>query len=232
LSHDRITFAMTSLPAPEALLFDLDGTLVDTVGTRVASWIDIFKEEGIPADPEFVAPLMGSDGRFAVQRVAEEAGITIDAARVADIDDRAGARFSQLNRSPRALPGVAALVAHLEANGISWAVATSSQPGQVQASIDALGLATAPMVTDGSHVAHAKPAPDLLLSAAKQMGRQPVGIWYIGDAKWDMLAAAAAGMTAIAVMTGATSVDVLTESGADAVFDDLNGVLTHLEESA
>ena len=223
---------MTSLPAPEALLFDLDGTLVDTVGTRVASWIDIFEQEGIPADPDFVAPLMGSDGRFAVQRVAEEAGITIEAARAADIDDRAGVRFSELNHSPRALSGVTALVAHLDANGIAWAVATSSQPGQVQASIDALGLGRQPMVTDGSHVEHAKPAPDLLLSAARQIGREPAGIWYIGDSKWDMLAAVAAGMPAIAVLTGATSAEVLTEAGADAVFDDLNGVLGLLAGSA
>lgn len=223
---------MTSLPAPQALLFDLDGTLVDTVGTRVAAWIDIFEQEGVPADPDFVAPLMGSDGRFAIQRVAEQAGLTIDEARATDIDDRAGTRFSELNRSPAALPGVAKLVAHLEAHGIDWAIATSSQPGQVQALIDALGLSEQPMITDGSDVEDAKPAPDLLLSAAKQLEHEPAGIWYIGDSKWDMLAAAAAGMVAIAVTTGATSAEVLIESGAVAVFDDLEGLLVHLIERA
>jgi len=215
---------MTAPAAPEAFLFDLDGTLVDTLGTRVAAWLDIFEQEGIPADPEFVAPLMGSDGRFAVRQVAERAKITIDDVRIADIDDRAGVRFSELNHSPRALPGVAALLTYLGTADIAWAVATSSRPGQVQASIDALGLEVQPMVTDGSHVEHAKPAPDLLLNAAKQMGREPAGMWYVGDAKWDMLAAVAAGMTAIGVLTGATSAEILAESGATAIFADLQAL--------
>lgn len=218
----------TPLSRPKALIFDLDGTLVDTVGTRVTAWLDVFRAEGIDADPADLAPLMGSDGKLLARTVAARAGLTLDDVRAAEIDDRAGLRFGELNREPGPLPGVTELVAFLDANGIDWAVATSSQPGQVQASIDALGLDGRPRVTDGSAVEHAKPAPDLLLSSAEQLEIAPAAIWYVGDARWDMLAASAAGMTAVAVTTGATGASELREAGADVVVDDLTGVLREL----
>jgi HAD superfamily hydrolase (TIGR01509 family) len=203
-----------SLLPPRALLFDLDGTLVDTVAIRVEAWLAAFAEVGIRPRHDVVGRLMGSDGRFVAREAARLLGGTLNPEAAKALDHRAGALFGQLNASPRALPGVTALLRHLDHLGLPWAIATSSRPEQVQASIDALGLGHQPMVADGSHVAHAKPAPDLLLGAARQMGLEPSGIWYVGDSVWDMQAAVAAGMGPVGVTTGAVDAAALREAGA------------------
>ena len=95
-----------------------------------------------------------------------------------------------------------------------WLIATSSRPEQIAASVAVLGLMRPAPVVDGSRVAHAKPAPDLLLLAAAEVGVPPGACWYVGDAKWDMLAAVAAGMIPIGVTTGAVSARTLLDAGA------------------
>jgi HAD superfamily hydrolase (TIGR01509 family) len=215
-------------PAPAAFLFDLDGTLVDTVGIRVQAWTDTFPRFGIEPDPACLPPLMGSDGRLLARMVAEHAGVPLAAGVDEDIDRVAGERFSELNQHPRPLPGVAGIIGWLEEAGLRWAIATSSRPDEALASVAALGLARSPLVVDGSDVEHAKPAPDLLLKAADRLGTEPPATWYVGDSKWDMLAAVAAGMTAIGVATGATNRDELAVAGAAATFADLEELLSYL----
>ena len=202
------------LPRPAAVIFDLDGTLVDTVGTRIAAWLRVFDEEGIPADRGHVAALIGSDGRRLAREVAGAAGITLEDGRDEAIDARCGAIFAELNAQPRPLPGVHELLARLETAGVPWAIATSSRREQVAPSVDTLGLDRQPLIVDGSHVEHAKPAPDLLLLAARELRAEPPACWYVGDSTWDMLAASAAGMVPIGVTSGAVDAATLLRSGA------------------
>jgi HAD superfamily hydrolase (TIGR01509 family) len=175
---------------------------------------------------------MGADGTRVAREVAEAAGRTLDDAEALDIDHRAGAAFSRLIRDPAALPGVLELLADLDRRGIPWAIATSSRRDQVRSSVDALGLPRPPTITDGSHVRHAKPAPDLLLAAAEQAGMEPATTWYVGDSRWDMLAAVAAGMVALGVATGATDGPALRASGAERTYPDLTALRTDLAASA
>lgn len=212
---------LAQLPRPAAVVFDLDGTLVDTVETRIAAWLTIFEEEGIPADRSFVARLIGSDGRRLAREVASAAGVTLAPGRDEAIDARCGDIYASMNTDPRPLPGVDTLVGALEAGAIPWAVATSSRREQVAASIGALRLAVPPLVVDGTHVAHAKPAPDLLLLAARELGADPGRCWYVGDSTWDMLAAVAAGMVPVGVTTGAADAATLRDAGARVVVGSL-----------
>jgi HAD superfamily hydrolase (TIGR01509 family) len=205
------------LPRPAAVIFDLDGTLVDTVGARIEAWLAVFAQEGIPAGRRHVADLIGADGRRLAREVAARAGIELEPGRDEAIDARCGRIFAELNQQPRPLPGVDDLFGRLETAGIRWAIATSSRREQVTTSVDALGLATQPLIVDGSHVEHAKPAPDLLLLAARELDAEPLGCWYVGDATWDMLAAVAAGMVAIGVTTGAVDAATLRGTGASHV---------------
>jgi HAD superfamily hydrolase (TIGR01509 family) len=223
---------MTDPSPPGALIFDLDGTLVDTVGIRVQAWQDTFPLFGIDPDPAFLPHLMGSDGRLLARMVAEHAGVPLAAGVDEDIDRVAGERFSMLNQHPRPLPGVAGIIGWLEAADLPWAIATSSRPDEALASVAALGLARPPLVIDGSDVEHAKPAPDLLLKAAGKLGTDARATWYVGDSKWDMLAAVAAGMPAIGVATGATSHADLVTAGAVQAFDDLEELLVYLSAEA
>ena len=208
---------LAGLPRPAAVIFDLDGTLVDTVETRIQAWLAVFAEEGIPADRALVANLIGSDGRRLAREVAAAAGITLAPGRDETIDARCGEIYASLNTEPSSLPGADELLARLGSAGTPWAIATSSRREQVAASVSALGLSSAPLVVDGTHVLRAKPAPDLLLLTARELGLNPEGCWYVGDATWDMLAAVAAGMVAIGITTGAVGAAALRDAGATAV---------------
>lgn len=202
-------------PLPHAVLFDLDGTLVDSVETRIAAWLRTFEEVGLPATREQVAPLIGLDGKRLASEVAAVAGTPIDEPRTEEIDHLAGEIYEDLNRNPKPLPGVRRLVDAIEKRHIKWSIATSSRKAQVATSVAALGLASEPTIVDASHVKHAKPEPDLLLLAAEQLEVEPGRCWYVGDSTWDMVSAVAAGMIAIGVTVG-SAVDSVALVGAGA----------------
>jgi beta-phosphoglucomutase-like phosphatase (HAD superfamily) len=111
-----------------------------------------------------------------------------------------------------------------------WAIATSSRPEEAVASVGSLGLAHQPLVVDGSDVEHAKPAPDLLLKGAHQLAVEPDAAWYVGDSRWDMQAAVAAGMTAVGIASGATNETELAAAGAAMTFPDLEHCLTYVTD--
>jgi HAD superfamily hydrolase (TIGR01509 family) len=222
---------VTALRTAHAFLFDLDGTLVDTVGTRVEAWLETFPLFGIEPERAFLAPLMGSDGRLLARMVAEQAGVPLGPGVDVEIDRLAGERFGELNAHPRSLPAATEILGHLDAAGLPWAIATSSRPDEALASLAALGLSRRPLVVDGGDVEHAKPAPDLLLKAAVKLGADPSVTWYVGDSRWDMLAAVAAGMVAIGVATGATSAADLMASGAEVTYPTLRELLGEISSS-
>jgi HAD superfamily hydrolase (TIGR01509 family) len=217
-----VVVPIDAVPLPRAVLFDLDGTLVDTVEHRIAAWVRALGEAGYPTDRDRLAPLIGLDGRRLAREIAALAGRPIDEARSEEIDRRSGEIYAELNTAPRPLPGVRALVDELERRSVAWAIATSSRKAQVAGSVAALGLERAPMIVDASHVKHAKPEPDLLLLAARQVGIEPAACWYVGDSTWDMVSAVAAGMIAIGVTVGSASdAAVLEGAGAAAVVETL-----------
>ncbi len=213
---------LDSLPLPEAVLFDLDGTLVDTVETRIRAWLQALEEAGLPTTHERLGPLIGLDGKRLSREIAALAGVALDQDRAETIDQRSGEIYDRLNHSPRPLPGVRELVSAIEARKLKWAIATSSQKAQVKTSVAALGLDAEPTIVDASHVEHAKPEPDLLLRAAEELEVEPARCWYVGDATWDMAAAVAAAMIPIGVTAGAAIDEAaLHGAGAAAVVETL-----------
>ena len=199
------------------MIFDLDGTLVDTVETRIRAWLQVFEEVGLPADRMHVARLIGADGKRLAKEVAEVAHKHLDDARAEAVDKRSGEIYDELNTNPRPIAGARPLLLALSKSTLPWAIATSSRRQQVGASVKALKLAGEPRIIDGSHVEHAKPAPDLLLLAADELETPPHTCWYVGDATWDMLAARAATMVGIGLPYGAVSRKDLLNSGAQVV---------------
>ena len=100
----------SQLPRPEAILFDLDGTLVDTVADRIEAWVETLDEAGFPTSRERLAPLIGLDGKRLALEIAAVAGVTLSDDRAETIDHRSGELFERLNVAPRPLPGVRELV--------------------------------------------------------------------------------------------------------------------------
>jgi len=171
----------------------------------------------IPLGNPGYSTIAGVSNADMLREVAEGAGMPLAPGRDEAIDERCGRIFAEMNRHPAVLPGAGDLLARLDAAGIPWAIATSSRREQVAASVDALRLTRAPLIVDGTHVAHAKPAPDLLLLTASHLNADPASCWYVGDATWDMLACIAAGMPAIGVTTGAVDAAALLAAGATRV---------------
>lgn len=220
------------LPRPDGLIFDLDGTLVDTVGARIDGWIEALGDAGLAAEAAAIAPMIGMDGKRLARRVAGAAGRTLSEDETEAIDHAAGAAFDRRNHEPRPLPGVTSALAAIERCGARWVIATSSRAQQVRASVAALRLPQEPAIVDGSHVEHAKPAPDLLLLAAERLGAAPERCWAVGDATWDMRAAVAAGMTPIGVTAGAAvQARDLTNAGAAVVLATLGELVALLDEA-
>ena len=160
---------MIDLGRPNGLIFDLDGTLVDTVRARIDGWVEALEAAGLPASAGRIGPMIGMDGKRLAREIAWAAGRSLDDDELEEVDRAA------------------------EDLGIRWVIATSSRKEQVTASIAALGLDSEPAIVDGQQVKHAKPAPDLLLLAAERLGLPPARCWAIGDSTWDMRAAIAAG---------------------------------------
>jgi HAD superfamily hydrolase (TIGR01509 family) len=207
---------------PDAILFDLDGTLVDTVPARIDAWAAVFAEVGIPATRAELEPMIGIDGRRLAREAAAAAGRQLSDEEAEAIDRRSGALFDEHNRDPRPLPGAREVLRALDERDLTWAIATSSRREQVAASIRALGLPREPRIVDGSHVEHAKPAPDLLLLGARELGARPSDCWYVGDSTWDMRAAVAAGMVPIGILAGAVVDErALKDAGASVVLPTL-----------
>jgi HAD superfamily hydrolase (TIGR01509 family) len=218
--------------APRALAIDLDGTLVDTVETRIRAWLTAFEEARIPASRERISPLIGSDGKRLATVIAGDAGMTLDDARAEAIDKRSGELFDRLNEDPQPLPGARDLLRAADERRIPWAIATSSRREQVERSIAALGLERRPTIVDGSSVRHAKPAPDLFLKVAEVLGVEPGRSWSIGDATWDVQASIAAGMVAVGVLAGsAVGEAALRRAGAALVVPTLEELIPLLDEA-
>jgi len=223
---------LLALPPASALIVDLDGTLVDTVGTRIDAWATALRHAGVPVERSDVAPLIGSDGRRLARDLATRYGRPIDHMRAEEIDREAGRLFDLLNKDPAPLPGASALLRTAEALGLPWAIATSSRPEQVVASIRALELDKVPVVIDGSHVASAKPAPDLFLRAAEALGVAAPGCWCVGDSTWDMRAAAAANMIGIGVTSGTATGEELYAAGGQVVIRSLDILVAGLRPAS
>jgi HAD superfamily hydrolase (TIGR01509 family) len=220
------------LPRPDGLIFDLDGTLVDTVRARIDGWIEALGQAGLETKADEIGPLIGMDGKRLAREVAEQAGRPLSDDEVESIDRAAGAAFDRRNARPRPLPGIAETLAAIEGCGARWLIATSSRAEQVRGSVAALGLEREPRIVDGSHVEHAKPAPDLLLLAAERLGAAPGRCWAVGDSTWDVRAAIAAGMTPIGVTAGsAVSAEDLRGAGAAVVVPTLLELATLLHEA-
>lgn len=226
----------SDLSVPEGLIFDLDGTLVDTVGARIDGWHEALAAAGMQATRQQIGPLIGMDGKDLARQVAQAGGRTLSDDEVEQIDRAAGEAFDRHNHTPQPLAGATALVSALDAMGMPWVIATSSRAEQVQRSVDALGLQKPPTIVDGSQVERAKPEPDLLLLAAKRLGVAPATCWAVGDSTWDMRAATAAGMSAIGVTAGASvTFEQLEVAGAALVvgrLDELGKMLRRIVEEA
>jgi HAD superfamily hydrolase (TIGR01509 family) len=215
---------------PRALIFDLDGTLVDTVYAHVFAWQRALAEEGMPLDGWRIHRRIGMSGGLFTRAVAREVGRELSPAEIEAIQGRHGRIFRELLPERRPLPGAVALLADLRARGVVHGIATSGRRPEIDPSLDALGIENGLVVVDRGAVARAKPEPDLFLACAAALGAEPEDCYVVGDAVWDLLAARRARMLSIGLLSGGYGVDELLAAGAFRVYDDARELHRSLDE--
>jgi HAD superfamily hydrolase (TIGR01509 family) len=214
-----------------ALIFDLDGTLIDTVYAHVFAWQRALAEEDLPIDGWRIHRRIGMSGGLFARAVAREVGRELTEKETEEIQRRHGEIFRELLPERRPLPGAVALLEELRRRGVVHGIATSGRRPEIDKSLEALGVGEETVVIDRGNVARAKPAPDLFLACQEALGVQPVDCYVVGDAVWDLLAARRARMLSIGLLSGGYGADELLASGAFRVYEDaaeLHGSLDEL----
>jgi HAD superfamily hydrolase (TIGR01509 family) len=214
----------------KALIFDLDGTLVDSVYAHVLAWQLAFAEAGIPIDGWRLHRRMGMSGGLFKRAVMRELGCTISMLRLQALDRRHGQLFKKFLPRPRPLPGAVKLLRFLRRNRIVHGIATSNQRPHIDSSLEDLGVTEDTVVVERGDVARAKPEPDLFLECQERLGVKVQDCYVIGDAVWDLLAARRAGMLSIGLLSGGYGEDELTRAGAFRVFRDTADLHSYLDE--
>jgi HAD superfamily hydrolase (TIGR01549 family) len=217
--------------AETAFLFDLDGTLVDSVYQHVLAWREALVSEGIELSVWRIHRKIGMSGGLFTNILARETGLEIDPARMQRLRQTHASSYKRLSADVRPLPGAHALLTFLSDAGIPWAIATSGRMATAAPVLDSLGvdLTGIPVVTR-DQVKYAKPDPDLFLAAAERLGVPIEMSTVVGDAVWDMLAARRARSLGIGLLSGGYGQEELERAGAYRVFEDPAGLLRHIDE--
>jgi HAD superfamily hydrolase (TIGR01509 family) len=213
-----------------ALIFDLDGTLVDTVYAHVFAWQRALADEGMPIDAWRIHRRIGMSGGLFTRAVAREVGRELSTEETEALQARHGRIFRELLPDRRPLPGAVALLADLRARGIVHGIATSGRRPEIDRSLEALEVPDETVVIDRGDVARAKPEPDLFLACAAALGLEPEDCYVVGDAVWDLLAARRARMLSIGLLSGGYGSDELLQAGAFRVYADAADLHASLDE--
>jgi HAD superfamily hydrolase (TIGR01509 family) len=213
-----------------ALIFDLDGTLVDTVYAHVFAWQRALAEAGMPIEGWRIHRRIGMSGGLFARAVAREVGRPLDDAEAEGVQLRHGELFRQLLPERRPLPGAVDLLVELRDREIVHGIATSGRRPEIDASLEALGVGAETTVVERGDVRRAKPEPDLFLECARRLGADPENCYVAGDAVWDLLAARRAKMLSVGVLSGGYGEDELTQAGAFRVYRDAADLHASLDE--
>jgi HAD superfamily hydrolase (TIGR01509 family) len=214
----------------KALIFDLDGTLVDSVYAHVLAWQLTFAEAGMPIDGWRLHRRMGMSGGLFKRGAMRELGRTLSLPRLKALDQRHGELFHQFLPKPSPLPGAVQLLRFLRRNHIIHGIATSGQRPHINPSLQALGVGQDLVVVERGDVARAKPEPDLFLECQERLGVEAKDCYVIGDAVWDLLAARRAGMLSVGLLSGGYGEEELVRAGAFRVFRDTADLHNYLDE--
>ena len=218
-----------------AFLFDLDGTLIDSVYQHVLAWKQALDAEGLDISVWRIHRKIGMSGGLFANMLLRETTLPITAERLDRMREHDAEAFNRMHAqgAVRPLPGARELLDYLGAQDIPWAIATSGRMETARHNLEALGIdpSKVPVVTR-DQVRHAKPDPDLFMEAAERLGVDIRQSLVIGDSVWDMLAAQRARTLGVGVLSGGYGQAELQQSGAFRVYEDPADLLRHIDEVA
>ena len=203
-----------------ALIFDLDGTLVDTVYAHVFAWQQALAEAGMAIDGWRIHRRIGMSGGLFTRAVGRELGRDVSPQEAETLQRRHGGLFDQLLPTRRPLPGAVELLSFLRSARIPHGIATSGRRPEINASLQALQVGEETIVIEHGDVLRAKPEPDLFLACQQRLGVRVEDCYVVGDAVWDLLAARRAAMLSIGLLSGGYGEEELSRAGAFRVYRD------------
>jgi HAD superfamily hydrolase (TIGR01509 family) len=213
-----------------ALLFDLDGTLVDSVYQHVLAWRQALEQAGIELAVWRIHRKIGMSGGLFANALLRETGQPVTAEQAERLQQLHARVYAGYAAQVRPLPGARELLASLTSLRVPWAVATSGRRASAQPTLDALGVPDGVPIVTRDQVAHAKPDPDLFLAAAERLGVDITTSVVVGDSVWDLLAARRARALGVGLLSGGYGLDELQAAGAYRVYEDPADLLNHLDE--
>ena len=213
-----------------AFLFDLDGTLVDSVYQHVLAWREAMHAAGIELAVWRIHRQIGMSGGLMLNALLRETGQPVSQEKAERIQRVHADAYERQVGSLRLLPGTQELLDKLWAHHVPYAIATSGRLQSAQHALKLLKLhAGAPVVTR-DQVRHAKPDPDLFLAAAERLLVDITHSIVVGDSVWDLLAAQRARALSVGLLSGGYGEDELQRAGAYRVYADPADLLRHLDE--
>jgi HAD superfamily hydrolase (TIGR01509 family) len=216
-------------PRP-AFLFDLDGTLVDSVYQHVLAWREALERAGISLSVWRIHRRIGMSGGLFVNALLRETGQPVTRDQTDRLRQFHAEGYARLVSQVRPLPGARELLDFLTRSGVPWCIATSGWLESAQPALDMLGVGPNIPVITRDQVRHAKPDPDLFLAAARALNVSIETSVVVGDSVWDLLAARRARALGVGVLSGGYGDDELIRAGAYRVYEDPADLLRHLDE--
>jgi HAD superfamily hydrolase (TIGR01549 family) len=214
-----------------SFIFDLDGTLVDSVYQHVLAWREALETEGIKLSVWRIHRKVGMSGGLFTNMLLRETGLTIEPERIERLRRLHTAAFERHAADVRPLPGARELLAYLSEAEIPWGIATSGRMETARSSIETLAVDfERTTIVTRDQVKFAKPDPDLFLTAAERLGAEIADAFVVGDSVWDMLAARRAHALGIGLLSGGYGREELERAGAYRVYEDPADLLNHIDE--
>jgi HAD superfamily hydrolase (TIGR01509 family) len=213
----------------EAVLFDIDGTLVDSNEQHVNAWAFAFREEGHPQELDDIRAQIGKGGDLLVPELLPD----VDDAVRKRISTRQGDRFKDMYLdNVRAFEGAAELIKRVHASGRKVVLASSAKQDELEHYVGLLGVKSLITTTTSiDDVETSKPEPDIFGVALEKISVEPSNAIVVGDTIYDVDAALRAGIATVGVTSGPFDERQLKAAGAIAVFADVAFILRNFDRS-
>ena len=219
----------TETPRP-SFLFDLDGTLIDSVYQHVIAWRAALADLGIDLSVWRIHRRIGMSGGLFVSALLRETGLSMSREEIERLQRAHADEYRAQMDSVLPLPGATDLLGYLTEHGVKWAIATSGNAVTARPALKLLGLPeSTPMVTRDL-VRHAQPDKDLVLAESALLVVEPRHARVVGDSVWDLLAARRAGALGVGLLSGGYGREELERAGAYRVYSDPAALLARIDE--
>jgi HAD superfamily hydrolase (TIGR01509 family) len=213
-----------------ALVFDLDGTLVDSVYQHVLAWHEALHVSGMELSVWRIHRRIGMSGGLFARALLRETGRELDVALRERLQELHAKAYRRRIEQVRPLPGARELLRRLTELDCPWAIATSGRMESAGPTLTLLEVPKDVPIVTRDQVEHAKPNPDLFVEAARRLGVDAIEAVVVGDSVWDLLAARRARMLGVGLLSGGYGPDELERAGAYRVYEDPADLLRHLDE--